>query len=153
MELFLELRWGLHLGMGRLGEAAPKLLLWELPGLVGDRASRGSKSPGKIGTFLSHEHKAAGGQQFCLPRLEPGPSPTPSWPPPLLSVCAPTLFPPTVPGPSGVLLFLLAPPLLPSKPICFHGQASQARSPPSRLNPLLFSLSTSSLVSAGLPPS
>lgn len=85
--------------MGRLGEAAPKLLMWELPSLVGDRASRGSKSPGKLGTFLSHEHKAAGGQQFCLPRLEPGPSPTPSWPPPVLSVCAPTLFPPTVPWP------------------------------------------------------
>lgn len=55
------------MGMGRLGEAAPKLLMWELPGLVGDRASRGPMSPGKLGTFLSHEHKAAGGQQFCLP--------------------------------------------------------------------------------------
>lgn len=87
------------MGLGSLGEAAPKLLMWELPGLVGDRASRGSKSPGKFGTFLSHEHKAAGGQQFCLPRLEPGPSPTPSWPPPLLGVCAPTLSPPTVPWP------------------------------------------------------
>lgn len=87
------------MGMGRLGEPAPKLPIWELPGLVGDRASRGSKSPGKLGTFLSHERKAAGGQQFCLPRLEPGPSPTPSRPPPLLGVCAPTLSPPTVPWP------------------------------------------------------
>lgn len=79
------------LGAQKAGEAASELLMWEpVWGWRGLGAAGARQSPGKAGTFLSHE-RSLQASKCCLPQLEPGPSPAPFQPP--------WLWPPEAPFP------------------------------------------------------